>query len=63
MEGDRKRRVKAAGTDVEELLGGDPPNAKGAWRRMKGWYKAVVNRAPLPARATLEQITAERVEQ
>ena len=29
---------------------------------MKGWYKAVVNRAPPPARATLERITAERVE-
>ena len=28
---------------------------------MKGWYKAVVNRAPPPARATLERITAERV--
>ena len=29
---------------------------------MKGWYKAAVNRAPPPARATLERITAERVE-
>ena len=25
---DRKRRVEAVGTDVEALLGGDPPNAK-----------------------------------
>ena len=58
----RKRRVEAAGTDVEALLGGDPPNSKEAWRRMKGWYKAAVNRAPPPARATLERITAERVE-
>ena len=33
---DRKRRVEAAGTDVEALLGGDPSNAKKAWRRMKG---------------------------
>ena len=48
--------------DVEALLGGDPPNAKEAWRRMKGWYKAVVNRAPPPARAMIERITAERVE-
>ena len=29
---------------------------------MKGWYKDAVNRAPPPARATLERITAERVE-
>ena len=59
---DRKRRVEAAGTDVKALLGGDPPNAKEAWRRMKGWYMAAVNRAPSPARVTLERITAERVE-
>ena len=47
---------------MEALIGGGPQNAKEAWRRMKGWYKAAVNRAPPPARATLEQITAERVE-
>ena len=35
---------------------------KEAWRRMKGLYKAVVNRAPPPARATPERIMAERVE-
>ena len=62
LKGDRKRRVEAMGRDVEALLGGDPPNAKEAWRRMKGWYKAAVNRDLPPARATLEQITAERVE-
>ena len=28
LKGDRKRRVEDAGTDVEELLGGDPPNTK-----------------------------------
>ena len=62
IKGDRKRRVEAAGTGVETLLGGYPPNAKEAWRRMKGWYKAAVNRAPPPARDMLERITAERVE-
>ena len=36
LNGDRKRRVEAAGMDVEALLGGDPPNVKEAWRRMKG---------------------------
>ena len=54
--------MEGAGTDVEALLGGDPPNVKEAWRRMKGWYKAAFNRAPPPAQATLERITAERVE-
>ena len=62
LKGERKRRVEATGTDVEALLGGDTPNAKEAWRKMKGRYKAAVNRAPPPAQATLERITAERVE-
>ena len=31
------------------------------WQRLKGWYKAAVDRAPPPARATLDRITAERV--
>ena len=46
LKGDRKRRVETTGTDVVALLGGDPPNAKEAWQRMKGWYKAAVIRAP-----------------
>ena len=50
------------GTDLEALLGGDPPNVKEAWRRMKGWYKAAFNRDPPPARATIERITLDRVE-
>ena len=47
---------------MDTLLGEDPPNAKEAWRSLKGWYKAAVNRAPPPAQATLERITAERVD-
>ena len=54
--------MEEAGKDVEALLGEDPPNSKEAWRRMKGWYRAAANRGPPPARATLERITAERVE-
>ena len=50
------------GKDGEALLEGDPLNAKEAWRWMKRWYKAAVNRAPPPAQATLERITAEPVE-
>ena len=54
--------MEDARKDVEALLGGDPQKAKEAWQRMKGWYRAAVNRGPPPARATLERITAERVE-
>ena len=53
--------MKITGVEVETLLGEDPPNPEEAWRRLKGWYKAAVNRAPPPAQATLERITAERV--
>ena len=49
LQGDRKRRVETAGQEVETLLGEDPPNAKEAWRRLKGWYKASLDRAPPPA--------------
>ena len=54
--------MEIAGEGVETLLGEDPPNAKEEWRRLKGWYNPAVNRAPLPARATLDRITAERVD-
>ena len=50
------------GQGVKTLLGEDPPNAKEAWIRLKGWYKAAFNRAPPPARATLERITVEQVD-
>ena len=49
LQGGRKRRLETAGQDVETLLGEDPPNPKEAWRWLKGWYKAAVNRAPPPA--------------
>ena len=62
LKGDRKRRVETAGEEVETLLGAEPPNPKEAWRRLKWWYKAAVNRAPPPARATLKRITADWVD-
>ena len=62
LKGDRRQRVEEAGKAVEALLGEDPPNSKEAWQRMKGWYWAAAKRGPLPARATLERITAERTE-
>ena len=62
LQGDRKRKVEAVGQEVETLLGEDLLNPKEACRRLKGWYKAVVNQAPPPARATLERITAEWVD-
>ena len=47
---------------MEELLRADPPMPQEAWQRLKVWYKAAVDRAPLPARATLERVTAERMD-
>ena len=61
LKGDRKRRAGIAGEEVETLLGVDPPKKKEAWRRLKVWYKSAVNRAPPPARATLERIMADQV--
>ena len=49
LKGDRKRRVETAGEEVETLLGADPPMPREAWQRLKGWYKAAVNRALPPA--------------
>ena len=62
LKGDRRRRVETAGEEVETLLGADPPMPREACQRLKGWYKAAADRAQLPARATLEQITEERVD-
>ena len=62
LNGDRRRRVEEAGSAVETLLKENPTNAREAWRRMKGWYKAAVKRGPPPSQATLERITAEQTE-
>ena len=43
-------------------MGSDPPLHREAWHRIKGCYKAAVDRDPPPARVTLERITADRVE-
>ena len=40
----------------------DLPLHREAWHRIKGCYKAAVDRALLPAQVTLEQTTAERVD-
>ena len=54
--------VEAAGEEVEMLLGLNPPMPRKGWQRLKGRYKAAVDRAPPPAWVTLEQIKVERVE-
>ena len=58
---DRRRRTEKAGAEVEALMKADPYLIQEAWYRLQGWYKAAVDRAPPPARATLKQVTAERV--
>ena len=49
LKGYRRRRVEEVGSAVETLLKEDPPNAREAGRRMKGWYKAAAKRGPPPA--------------
>ena len=58
---DRRRRAEEAGSEVEALVGVDPYLIQVAWKRIKGWYKAVFDRYLPPARVTLERITVERV--
>ena len=57
---DRRRRAEEAGAEVEALVKADLPLIQEAWYRLQGWYKAAVDRAPPPARATLRRVTAER---
>ena len=57
---DRRRRTEEAGADVEATIKADPPLIQEAWYRLQGWYKAAVDRAPPPARATLKRVTEER---
>ena len=49
LKGDQISRLEIAREEVDTLFGSDPPNLKEAWRRLKGWYNAAVNRVPLPA--------------
>ena len=55
---DRRRRAEEAGVEVEALMKANPPLIQEAWYRLQGWYKAVVDRALPPARATLKRVTA-----
>ena len=59
---DRRQRVETGVEEMEALLGADPSMPRETWQRLKGWCKAALDRAPPPARATLECITAEHVD-
>ena len=48
------------GAEVEAMMKADPPLIQEAWYRLQGWYKAAVDRALPPARATLKWVTEER---
>ena len=54
------RDGELAGAEVEAMMKADPPLIQEAWHHLQGWYKAAVDRAPPPARATLKRVTAER---
>ena len=62
FKGDRRQQAEEVGKEVETLLGSDPPLHREAWHRLEGWYWAAVNRAPPPARVTLDRIMMERVD-
>ena len=57
LQEDIKRRAEEAEEELETLMESDPPLHREAWQRIKGWYKAVVDRSPPPAQVTLERIT------
>ena len=59
---DRKQQAEEAVSEVDTLLGLDPPLHWEPWQQIKGWYKAAVDRAPPHARVTLERIMTGRVE-
>ena len=44
-----------------KLVKADPPLIQEVWYRLQGWYKAALDRAPPPARATIKRVTAEWV--
>ena len=52
---DWKRQVMVAGDLVEANLA--PGNVKGAWDRVKLWYKGASNRPPKPSREELGKVT------
>ena len=58
---DRRRRADKAGAEVEALVKADPPLIQEVRYRLQGWYKAAVDCALPPARATLKRVTAEQV--
>ena len=62
LQDDRRRRAAKAGSAVDSLLVSNLPLIKEAWIRMRGWYKAAVNRPPPPARVDLATMTKEREE-
>ena len=62
LKGDRRRREEETGKEVETIIGSDPPLHREDWHRLKGWYRAAIDRAPPPAWVTLERIMAERVD-
>ena len=62
MKGYQRHRIEEAGKEVEMLIVSDPLLHREAWHRMKGWYRAVVDHVPPPARVTLEWITMEKVD-
>ena len=56
---ERRRWAETLREDIEQLLNGDLPLSQKSWRRMRGWYRAVVDHAQPPAQVTLKRITTD----
>ena len=61
-QGLQEKEGRDRGRGGGDITWGDPPNPQEAWIQLKGWYKAAIECASPPARATLERITVERVD-
>jgi hypothetical protein len=59
LKGDRAKRAVAAMEKIKgHLAAGEP---KEVWRSLKGWYKAITDRAPKVSKMSLAAQTAKRV--
>ena len=54
---DRKQRTLKVGLEIEDLLA--KKDAKGAWARIKSWYRQAGDRPPKPAREDLNRVSSE----
>ena len=60
LQADRRRRLQAAGTNIEELLVAG--RFKEAWNHLTQWYRQWRCKEARPTREGLDQVSADRAE-